>query len=676
MTDSSDEGASCLEDPPETPAHIFVLRAFKTAIFGTPHPERDEAVHKPPPAATKGQSAEGQTAGQFKESLPKSDSAKADKTDVKKLQLEPSGSPAKGILLTPGAGTTRRKNVSFMQFSTEALDSQKDPIVEEQIRVQDDSPTRPSHKRDNRPRPSSFTKTLLELSKKRADEHLESKKPMTEDRSASTTPEAVRAPEMLITADSDYTVDLSEPRSRSGQHWKTEYEQYYRRSDREMKKMIKYGQNVKSYAVKKDGEASALAEELRSQLAKVRGMEARSAKMARKLSIAESQDSKSEGDHARLVSELAQQTATAAKYKQRLDQYRKTLQQQSTAVADDAEWNESQINPNIEEDSPNQLLENPLQSRIETLKQAARDAETKAKRLESENLELKRSLARVKERMMTYETKRQTKEGRLKKRQEKYKIGKETAEAQLAQLRIDFQQLQQGKEWQKSDITQVSSAHSKAGEASKSPTAPASHPRAPKGNHKPRTYTSPRKRRQQNLTFDIWTQGEDHAPDERQDVTQPSAPPTIDINADIQKGLQEIDLNLIPDAQSVMEILDSVSPPSNRPVKELEPVGFEDGLPVYTATSTPAIKARSSRHEPVDDVAASSPAKLQAQASSSPGSRRSHHSSVGRSASMASNAGARRTSTMSSTMSTSMMTAERKAAARERLRLRSSGKQQ
>ena len=671
----SDEGVSCIEEPPDTPAHIFALRAFKTAIFGTPHPEQQVSRAKMPNIASSKQQEDNGRAVDTKEGHREAEDQKATQSHSEKDVIGPVVSPAKGILLTPGVGTSKRKNVSFMHFNTEEEEQDVAATIDRHLPSQDDSPTRRSHRRDQRPRPSSFTKTLLELSKQRASEHLDSQKSSPEPAKPLDSQLASNTQNDLKRIGPDQTVDLSQPQSRSGQHWKSEYEQYYHKSDREMKAIIRHSQNVKSFAVKKDSEAAILTEKLQRELARIESIEAKASRMANRLRIAQSQDTKGEGDHARLVSELAQQTALALKYKRKVDQYCKAIRKQSLAARSGDAGEESQTMPDPDEDLQGDLEQFASRRLVQSLQETARAAEERAQKIEAENDALKRSLARVKTEMMSYEARRQAREERLKKREERHKKARETAEAELMQLRDEHQNLRSkehlGPTLQSHDASHLQSMNSKTPHSEqngdqKSERSP------PKENRAFTTSISPRKRRQQKAANDIWTlespedkKGRSPQPQTSESTTLPPS----SVKNDISKALKELDLNLVS----------SYTPRGLAvPTKTKEPIGFEDGVPIFLSTS-PAARAESSSRMPKSllGTITSSPAKFQISAFRSDPSPRSRNSrsTVGRSASMLSNAGAKRASTMGGSNRTgSAMTAERAAAAKERLARRSAEK--
>lgn len=578
---------------------------------------------------------------------------------------EPFASPTKGILLTPGAGTSRKKNVSFLQYDvkTEDESAYEASFVAQEL-DQDDTPSKKTHRRETRPGPSAFTKTLIEMSKQRANEHL-NLADKEETHSRKPVPK-ILAIQDTCEKDPDQTIDLAKPRSRSGQHWKRQYETYFSNSDREMKNIIKYGQNVKSYAVKRDSEASMLSEQLQKESARVKEMEAKIHRLTKKLSIAQELDTKPASYHARLISELAQQTALASKYEQEVDQYRKALQQQPA--------NENVVSNLRESEKPSHetrdQLRGPQQANtrdeIEVLQRNANDAESKADKLQEENAALKRSLARVKAEMSSYDDRRQAREERLRKRMEKHKVEKDAAEAQLDQLRKDYQQLLVKSTSNAENVVPASrhQPHEKHGKEGL-PFATSEHttPRSRPATEVKITSISPRKRRQPPAV-DIWTSQSPEAgeieclssPNKEQMDLAPSS-----VKHDIHKALKEIDLNLATSEKASMAL---VSPKIRDDVfPHKEPIGYEDEVPIYPSSTS----WRASRDI---NTTASSPAKLAPTRESLHSEARelgSFRATSGRSASMISAIGGHRSGSMASVRSGTPLTSDRAAAAKARL---------
>ena len=280
---------------------------------------------------------------------------------------------------------------------------------------------------------------------------------------------------------------------------------------------------------------------------------------------------------------------------------------------------------------------------------------------------------------MSYETRRQAREDRLKKREETHKKARETAEVQLQKLRIDYQNLQHEK--QEKLLGSASYIHGPNIQQSLNSAIPSDQPaftkdlKADSSSFKETRALSksrsPRRRRQKP-PIDIWTLSSPHENEEqsKQPYTTASTElPPSSVGNDIKKALKEIDLNLVPDQ--------TLNPAAERQMKTKEPIDFEDGVPIFPSTSPvptsdQSLKPKNSR----SNTAASSPARLQltsSQLDRSPLARRDH-STVGRSGSMLVSGGGGRTSIMGSTRSGGTMTAERAAAAKERLARRSAEK--
>ncbi|KAL9100172.1 MAG: hypothetical protein Q9163_004422 [Psora crenata] len=681
---ATDEGASLIEEPPDTPAHIFAVRAFKTAIFGTPHPSPYSPVRDPQPSSKTDNSEANVCVVKSTTKAPKRKKSPDGAAELTKTGVEPMPSPTKGILLTPGMGTSRRKNVSFMQCDTEKHADAVDLTLGEIPPGQDDSPTRKTHRRDMRPRPSIFTKTLIELSKQRSAEHMKTRSTTLESTiPLSLQPGEVRADEAIQT-EPDYTIDLSQPRSRSGQHWKAEYEQYYRRSEHEMKNIIQYSQNVKSYAVKKDSEASRLAEKLQKAYARMESMESKVSKLASRLNIAQAQDTTSDGDQARLISELAQQTAMVIKYKQRVNHFRKAIQQQSAGAGPDEGGKENQITPDVDDDDFNdELKQGKLEAQLERLKQSAKIAEDRATKLDTENAALKRSLARVKQEMMSYESRRQAREKRLKIREEKHKVAKQKAEAQLAQLRTDHQKLLDERgSLEPSAVQSRRSEHNMKEPPIMSDALLQKHPlkseNAPsspsqKANKMPLPPISLRERRHQKPAMDIWTlNGPRDGEEEVQwQATEPTELPPSSVKQDINRALKEIDFNLVTEAsptapKPALEKAKTAAPAPQDPPEKVN-ISPAEHISTSPGSQDPGIDhspGNISSHGAKSQLSLSGPS-LYFNPSDLTGSP---------SISTLSRAGGSRTSSMGSRRTTSAMTAERAKAAKVRLTSRNAEK--
>ncbi|KAF6223525.1 hypothetical protein HO133_000368 [Letharia lupina] len=698
LTRRQDDGLSYIEEPPETPAPLFAVRAFKTAIFGTPHPDQNDVRHHMLPGEPKRDVAKTQPAAKVEGNQAHDAVNGYFDEPVALLKVDPLASPTKGILLTPGTGATRRKTVSFgtlisnaqkIKEQSPSTEANRDPALKKSNR-----PEMPEENSRIQPCHSSLTKTLIELSKQKPNNHsiTSTEEGSTRESAASIGAHAGNSDQIA-----DQTVDLSQPCSRSGQHWKTEYEQYHKRSNREMKKIIMYGQNVKSYAVKKDSEATGLGEKLKKELAKVAAMEKKVSKLAAQLNNIHAQGPEGESEQTRLVSELAQQTALAIRYKQKADQYRRAMQKENRADGSVGERDDIQAMEETDEcstkeaNSPEIVARSAekdmLHAQLESLRMSAKKAEDQAAKLEAENGALKRSLARVKGEMMSYESRRQAREERLKRREAKCKADQKVCEAQLAKLTVEHQ-----------NLLLASGQPSKA-EGLAQPQPPAcsddlrgldGNPKSSEGalatgdelDHGPveqnrvsKVYLSPRKSRLQKSVVDIWTLSSPRDAVDGGSLSKlpPELPPSS-VRHDIQRTLKEIDQNLIPEqhpgTKSNPKIHLSQANDAHKPPTQTTPQPQSGMSPPIHRTHNRRPTISSPRPATLDLT--SSPAELEPSKAILRPSVKPSTATLGRSSSFTSRVGSR-TSTMTSARG-SALSAERAAAAKARLAARSAEK--
>ena len=616
------------------------------------------------------------------------------------LKLDPLASPTKGILLTPGTAATRRKTVSF---GTLIADAQKKEEHSPPTKANCDLALKsrrnleaPDASSRIQPRHSSLTKTLMELSKQNTT-NKEILNTSSEQGTVRESASSIGVHTENTDRIADSTVDLSQPCSRSGQHWKTEYEQYHKRSNREMKKIIVYGQNVKSYAVKKESEATGLGEKLKKELVKVAAMERKVSKLAAQLKNLHAQGPEGESEQTRLVSELAQQTALAIRYKQKADHHRRVMQKEKDADGSDGEGDSRCVMEEADEWSPKEVdspevvdqseKEDTLHAQLETLRMSAKIAEDQAAKLEAENGALKRSLARVKGEMMSYESRRQAREERFKRREAKYKFDQMACQAELAKLTVEHRKLLL-------DSGQPSKAETLA---RPQPTACYDDFRGLPGNPNPsgsalandkttgyeplgldrisKPCLSPRKSRLQKSVVDIWTLS---SPRDAVDKISPSKEPTelppSSVRHDIQRTLKEIDQNLIPEQHRGKESnpeprLLQANNAHKSPTRTMFQPQPGMSSPIHrTPDRRPTIN--SPRPAMVDF--ASGPAKVEPSETIVKRITKPSTATLGRSSSLMSRVGSR-TSTMTSARGSALPT-ERAAAAKARLAARSAEK--
>ncbi|KAI9826911.1 MAG: hypothetical protein M1832_005850 [Thelocarpon impressellum] len=326
-----------IADLPDTPAPVFALRAFKTALFGTP---REEPVTEP-------------SAPLPETPVPGRSTRRASHQEDGQLPSKPPG-----ILLTPGTVSTRRKTVSF---GAAVVDNEgKPPMAPASGGVPKNCPGRyPSPWSPKTVTPSSSTThTSLTRSFYEARETKDANLPGNgEDRADSINPEShtrgygdsrkashfptrrssigARPGDAVaekvekveeVEEEGDVTLDLAEPRSASGKYWKAELYNYHEKMLEEVKKLVKYRHMAKSYAMKKDAEAVELKEQLRGERRKNARLEKEAMELRQirdkiyergdlraemddlrdRVRMAEERTSKVERKNAFLTSELAQ----------------------------------------------------------------------------------------------------------------------------------------------------------------------------------------------------------------------------------------------------------------------------------------------------------------------------------------------------------------------------------
>lgn len=344
------------------------------------------------------------------------------------------GSPTKSILLTPGTAATRRKTVSFGDAVVD--DEQKKTTRGGNAdKPQQNAGSITSQWNTRRPTPgrkarSKLTQSLLDAreTKPSEEEDLLAPEPKNHEPSSGSmkTTGETDGEGLLDEEDGDVTINLEEPRSQSGQYWKSEFENYRAKTDREIRKLIQYRSVAKSYARKKDLEALRLSEKLKAEEAKVAEVERRVSKLASGMV----EGSEGEAGREEVVKDLVNQTALALQYKQKVNTLRKTLERHGVVVSDDE--------PDKDGDKPSgetsgkvtgEQIHHPANSKpgvmmdqkpgMEELQRLVSSSEKKAAELEMENVALKRNLLRVKEEMGKYEDRRKAKEARLKQREQK-----------------------------------------------------------------------------------------------------------------------------------------------------------------------------------------------------------------------------------------------------------------
>ncbi|KAJ5552580.1 hypothetical protein N7494_001958 [Penicillium frequentans] len=414
-------------EPPETPAPVFAIRAFKSALFGTPGADDEKTPHPVQPKQSVQDHRRSKSDTTKPVPIPIPQKLEPNKPDLDAI-ANPSGSPTKSILVTPGTISNRRKTVSFGESVVDnegKRDSNSLKVVKTPPNPSGNLSTQwLSGSAGGKPH-SKLTQTLMDA-RDNATKNADSNK------SADTTSDANTVTRSQSKDDSegeDITLNLDEPRSESGKYWKTEFDNYRVRTNREIKKLIHYRTIAKSYARKKDSEALRLADKLKEEEEKVAEMERQVTRLASSIT---GQGSKA--DNEQLIQDLTKQTALALQYKQQVTSLRTLLEQQGVVKGVEVQVSEPAKEKSSSETSSDELRkaqkelreanakidelkrQNPDLSTLETL---AQSSEKKAQELEKENNSLKQTLARVKQEMSRYEGRRKEKENKLKQREAK-----------------------------------------------------------------------------------------------------------------------------------------------------------------------------------------------------------------------------------------------------------------
>ncbi|KAK5631213.1 hypothetical protein RRF57_006927 [Xylaria bambusicola] len=272
-----DTGDTTQFDAPDTPAPVFAARAIKNAIWG-----QSAAADENPTNTERVKPAQSTST-------------------TKEIPAE-ARSPTKlnSILLTPGTGTSRRKRVSF------GRDVKAGNTV-------DSSPLATTSGRHGRSRRKTTLQQALENSRpaKPKESEAELDAPVAED-----TDEESEWEDEDVCCNHEMTVDLNEPHSESGKYWKAEWSRYREEAKSDIEQLVKYKANARSFAAKKDMEASQLSQKLKEEQSKVVEMEKKMADMTSKL--AASRKHGANKDSTSLAEDLARQTSLVAQYRERV----------------------------------------------------------------------------------------------------------------------------------------------------------------------------------------------------------------------------------------------------------------------------------------------------------------------------------------------------------------------
>ena len=363
-------------------------------------------------------------------------------------RLAPLTSPTKGILLTPGTGAARRKTVSFGKLVLEDNPQLSNPgngnhdsgTSQASMSKKQSKGTAEDQRTQANLRRTLFVdaqKISVETREKSSDSD-----PTVGVLAEVESQQCDHRSEGIAEEVTDITIDLKQPRSKSGQHWKREYQRDHEASKREMRKLIQHNQVTKSYAAKKDRETTSLSAKLQKALQRVDEMESRVSELAAQLADKQTKDNPSPSGA--LLSELATQTAQVLRCKQKAQRYQQAIARTSLESAATNEHGRADI-PKQARSEEQQLVTahtNTDADDLVKLQEVAASAGIKVAELERENEALKSTLARVKQEMKGYEIRHQAREERRKRKDEKAEAQKQTLKKQLRQARDDIQRLQ------------------------------------------------------------------------------------------------------------------------------------------------------------------------------------------------------------------------------------------
>ncbi|KAL5003176.1 spindle pole body formation-associated protein-domain-containing protein [Aspergillus recurvatus] len=416
-------------EPPETPAPMFALRAFQSALFGTPKADEEDNTNAHLKCTEQGSNRQSSRGSTFLKPVERNrDSSKVTIGDIDPA-VNAMASPTKSILMTPGTVSNRRKTVSFGDGVVDN-ERQRDDVLTKPVKTPIPATGNISSQwasSSSEGKRSKLTQALMDSREKPSRTSEKSSQKVDEVRSAKLTANPDAAPAQGD--DNEDTININEPRSRSGKYWKAEFDSYRSKTALEIRRLIQYRSAAKTYARKKDEEAYRLAAKLKEEELRVEEMERHVTQLASTM-VAEN----TRADKEQLVQDLTKQTALALQYKHKVSLLRKTLEQHGVVgseIDEIAGASETSVAPKETSEalqkSQQALAEanakveemKRQQSDFEKLKGLALSSEQKASNLARENASLKHTLARFKQEASKYEGRRKEREARLKSRESK-----------------------------------------------------------------------------------------------------------------------------------------------------------------------------------------------------------------------------------------------------------------
>ncbi|KAF2970032.1 hypothetical protein GQX73_g3550 [Xylaria multiplex] len=396
-------------DAPDTPAPVFAARAIRNAIWGQPATAEDR-----PPAKMKPNEAK-------RVEFPQN------ATTTKKPTPE---SPTKlnSILLTPGTGTSRRKRVSFGRDVKAANNADSDPLAA-------------NSSRNSRLRRKTTIQQALENSRPTKPKEPEPQvdKPDEED-----TEEEWEWEEDDVCCNHSVTVDLNEPHSESGKYWKAEWSRYREEAKSDIEQLVRYKANAKSFAAKKDMEASQLSQKLKEEQAKV-------AEMEEKLAALKIRGT--DKGNASIAKDLVRQTSLVAEYRERV----KDLETRLKDVSSKSNSNR----PSHQRISTSPRTEQSILEVNRELRKA-RSELRQMDRLRDEVKRLKSNLAISRERVAELEVQASVGEmaessrvGKLEKQLREFKEESRQKDTEIKKLKRDYESLKRDAKSRTAEAMQV-----------------------------------------------------------------------------------------------------------------------------------------------------------------------------------------------------------------------------
>ncbi|KAL6239597.1 hypothetical protein BDW75DRAFT_99949 [Aspergillus navahoensis] len=428
QTERAADGSKVME-PPETPAPMFALRAFQSALFGTPKADDEDNTNAHLKSKEQGPGRQSNRDNTFLEPIGSNrDSAKTTTGDIDSA-VNAMASPTKSILMTPGTVSNRRKTVSFGEGVVDN-ERKRDDISTKPVKTPIPTAGNISSQwasSSSEGKRSKLTQALMDSREKPSRASEKSSQKSDESRPAKAAVDAEAAPAQG--GDNEDTINMNEPRSRSGKYWKAEFDSYRSKTALEIRRLIQYRSAAKTYAKKKDEEACRLAAKLKEEELRVEEMERHVTQLASTM-VAEN----TRADKEQLVQDLTKQTALALQYKHKVSLLRKTLEQHGV-VGSEIDEIAGAPEPSVAPKETSEALQKSQQalaeanakiedmkrqqSDFEKLKGLALSSEKKASDLAKENASLKHTLARFKQEASKYEGRRKEREARLKSRESK-----------------------------------------------------------------------------------------------------------------------------------------------------------------------------------------------------------------------------------------------------------------